>query len=477
MPALDAAVVGSGPNGLAAALVLARAGLSVEVFEAAETLGGGLSSAELTLPGFIHDVCSAVFPMAVVSPFLRGLPLDRHGVTWLYPSVSVAHPLPDGPTPILAPSMEQTLDSLGRDAPAYRRLLEPLIADAEGLWPEILAPMHMPRRPAALLRFGLQAARSGAGFARAHFAEERTRALFAGCAAHNFLPIGKPFTAALGLVLAMTAHAPGWPYSAGGAGRIAEALVSIARGLGVRFTTRHPVDDIDALPSARAYLFDTSPRHLAAIAARRLPPRYCDRLRRYRYGPAAFKVDWALGAPIPWRDDACRSAATVHVAGTLEQIARAEEGLWAGTLAEPPFILVAQPSLVDPARAPAGRHTAWAYAHVPAGWTEDATTLIEARIESFAPGFRDTILARHALSPSALERHNPNNIGGHIVGGVADLRQLVARPVLRRVPYATPDPSIFLCSSSTPPGAGVHGMCGYHAARAALARRFGITPT
>lgn len=472
MPSLDAVVVGSGPNGLAAAIVLARAGLSVQVFEARDNLGGGVRSAALTLPGFVHDVCSAVFPIAVVSPFLRELPLQQHGVTWLYPPVSLAHPFPDGPAAVIASPLDRTLESLGRDGPAYRRLIEPLLADADLLWPELLAPAHVPRHPLALLRFGLHAMRSASGFARSHFKDERARALFAGCAAHNFLPLSKPFTAALGLVLAMSGQAPGWPHPQGGAQTLTDALVAYARTLGVTFVTGRHVQNLDELPSARAYLLDVAPMHLASIAAQRLPRRYRDRLRRYRYGPSVFKIDWALSDPIPWTDEACRSAATVHVAGTLDEIAEAEASVWTGTLPDRPFILVAQPSVVDPTRAPPQGHTGWAYAHVPHAWGQDVTSLIEARIEGFAPGFRDTILGRSALSPAALERYNPNYIGGHIIGGVADLRQLFTRPVARWVPYATPDPAVFICSSSTPPGAGVHGMCGYHAARVALARRF-----
>jgi phytoene dehydrogenase-like protein len=468
----DAVVVGSGPNGLAAAIVLARAGLAVQVFEGQTTLGGGLQSAPLTLPGFVHDLCAAVFPMAVVSPFLRELPLAKHGVSWLYPAVSLAHPFPDRPAAILAPSLERTLESLGRDASSYRRVFAPLLAQADSLWPDLLAPLHVPRRPLPFLRFGQHAARSAAGFARAHFEDDRVRALFAGCAAHAFLPLTKPLTAALGVVLALTAHSPGWPYAAGGAGRIADALVAYARSLGVTFVTEQWVDDVGRLPSARAYLFDVAPLHLARIAAVRLPSRYRERLRRYRYGPGAFKIDWALSQPIPWRDAACREASTVHVAGTFEDVVRAEADVSAGRLPEKPFILVAQPSLLDPTRAPAGRHTCWAYAHVPHGWTGDATALIEQRLEQFAPGFRDTILARAVTPPAALEQRNPNCIGGHIVGGVADLGQLFTRPVARRVPYSTPEPSIFICSASTPPGAGIHGMCGYHCATTVLARRF-----
>jgi phytoene dehydrogenase-like protein len=469
---VDAVVVGSGPNGLAAAIVLARAGLSVQVFEARDTPGGGVRSAALTLPGFVHDVCAAVFATAVVSPFLRELPLSTHGVRWLYPEVSLAHPFLHGPAAVMTPALDRTIESLGEDGPAYRRLIEPLLEHDEVLWPEILAPAHWPRHPLALAQFGLRAMRSAAGLARAEFRGDRARALFAGCAAHSFLPLSTPLTAAVGLVLAMSGHSPGWTHVEGGAQRLTDALVRIAESMGASFVTGHRVRTIEELPSARAYLFDVAPRHLAEIASTRLPSRYRDRLRRYRYGPSAFKLDWALSDPIPWRDESCRGAATVHAAGSFEEIVAGEARLWSGAMPERPFVLVAQPTIVDPTRAPPGRHTAWAYAHVPHAWPHDVTALVEEQVERFAPGFRDTILARSVLSPAALERHNPNDVGGHIIGGVADLRQLFTRPVARLVPYATPDPSVFICSASTPPGAGVHGMCGYHAANAALARRF-----
>jgi phytoene dehydrogenase-like protein len=468
----DAILVGSGPNGLVAAIVLARAGLSVQVYEARETLGGGLCSLPLTLPGFVHDVCAAVFPMAVISPILRELALEEHGVKWLYPPVSLAHPLADGTAAALLPSLGETAASLGIDGAAYRRLFEPLVAVQQQLWPELLAPLHLPRHPLTLVRFGLPALRSAKGLARAHFRGAHAQALFAGCAAHGFLPLSKLSTAAMGLALAVAGHAPGWPYPQGGAQVLADALVAYARRLGVTFVTGCRVASLDQLPAARAYLLDVSPRQLAEIAGERLPARYRSRLLRYRYGPAAYKVDWALSAPIPWRAAACRAASTVHVGGTLEEIADAEAAIWAGRLPQKPFILVAQPTIVDPSRAPPQRHTGWAYAHVPMGWSTDITALIEARIEEYAPGFRETILARHVFTPAALEQHNPNYLGGHIIGGVADLTQLFTRPVARWVPYSTPNPAIFICSASTPPGAGVHGMCGYHAAQAVLRRRF-----
>jgi phytoene dehydrogenase-like protein len=464
-----AVVVGSGPNGLAAAIALARRGVAVTVYEAEEALGGGLRSEALTLPGFVHDVCAAVFPMALASPFFRELSLD---VEWVRPPVAVAHPFLDGTAAAITRSVSETAATLGADGDAYRRVFEPLVEHAEALWPELLSPLHVPKHPWMLARFGLDARHSGKGFAEARFRTERARALFAGCAAHAFLPLTKPFSSAVGIVLALSAHTPGFSHAIGGAARLAASLVAVASKLGVEFVTGERVTTMSSLPEARGYLFDTAPMHLAEIAGDRLPERYRRRLRDYRYGPSAFKIDWALSEPIPWRAPECRAAATVHVGGTLEEIASAEAMISRGESPEHPFILVAQPSAFDPTRAPEGRHTGWAYAHVPFASERDWTESIEARIESFAPGFRDTILARHVLSPAALEAHDANAIGGHILGGVADFAQLFARPVRWVDPYATPDPALFICSASTPPGAGVHGMCGYHAARSALARRF-----
>lgn len=464
-----AIVVGSGPNGLSAAIVLARAGLRVTVLEAEPTIGGGLRSEALTLPGFVHDVCAAVFPMAVVSPFFRELALD---VEWVHPPIAVAHPLADGTAAAITRSVDETASLLGPDGAAWRQVFEPLARDADALWPDLLAPLHAPKHPLAFARFGAHARHSAKGFADGHFQGERARALFAGCAAHSFLPLTAPLSSAIGIVLAISAHAAGFPHAVGGAQRVATALVEIATKLGVELVTGARVTSATSLPPARAYLFDVAPLHLAEIAADRLPAHYGQKLRRYRYGPSAFKIDWALSEPIPWRAMECRAAATVHVGGTLEEIASAEAMLWRGESPEHPFILVAQPSSFDPTRAPEGRHTAWAYAHVPFASERDWTDVIEARIESFAPGFRDVILARHVLPPGALESHDANLVGGHIIGGVADVAQLFARPVSALHPYATPNPAIFICSASTPPGAGVHGMCGYHAARAALASRF-----
>ncbi|MDP8924087.1 MAG: NAD(P)/FAD-dependent oxidoreductase [Chloroflexota bacterium] len=470
--ARDAAVVGSGPNGLAAAVTLARAGRSVQVFEAADTLGGGLRSAELTLPGFVHDVCSAIHPLGVASPFFRRLRLERHGLAWVNPPAAVAHPLDDGTAVVLERSIEATgagFDHPG-DAATYRRVIGPVVADADKILADVLGPFRLPRHPLALARFGLLAILPASSLARLLFQGERARALFAGIAAHAIQPLEHPATAAFGLVLEMLGHAVGWPLPRGGSQRVADALVACLGALGGEVRPGRRVSALDDLPPARVALFDVTPRQLLRIGGTSFPAGYRRRLTGYRYGPGVFKVDWALDGPIPWRAAACGRAATVHLGGTLHEIAGAEAAVWRGQHPERPFVLVAQQSLFDPTRAPDGKHTGWAYCHVPHGSRVNMTERIEAQIERFAPGFRDRILARHALSPADLERHNMNYIGGDINGGVQDWRQLFTRPVARLVPYSTPDPRVYICSSSTPPGGGVHGMCGYAAARAALRR-------
>ncbi|WP_439621609.1 phytoene desaturase family protein [Gemmata sp.] len=471
--AYDVVVVGSGPNGLAAAVALAREGRSVLVVEGADSVGGGARAAELTLPGFVHDVCSAVHPMAVASPFLKTLPLGDHGLEWVYPPLPLAHPLDDGTAAVLDRSVDATADALGADAAAYRRLMTPLVANAGGLFADLLGPFRLPRHPLTALRFGWRAVRSGKGLAEAYFRDAPARALVAGLAAHAVLPLEQSPGAAVALMLGVAGHAVGWPAPRGGAGRIADALASLLRSLGGEVVTGRRAASADELPPARAVLLDVTPRQVIALAGHRLPAGYRRRLARYRYGPGVFKVDWALAGPIPWRADACRRAGTVHLGGTLEEVTVAERAAWAGDHPERPFVLLAQPSLFDPTRAPAGKHTAWAYCHVPNGSTVDMTARIEAQVERFAPGFQELILARHVMNTAALERHNPNYVGGDITGGVADWRQLFTRPVARLDPYATPADGLFLCSSSTPPGGGVHGMCGYFAARSAGRRAAG----
>jgi phytoene dehydrogenase-like protein len=447
-----AVVIGSGPNGLAGAIELARAGFEVEVHEAEAELGGGLRSAELTLPRFVHDVCSSIHPLGVGSPFFAELDLD---VEWVHPDAPAAHPFDDGTALVLERGVEETAEQLGRDAAAYRALIGPLV---EG-WP-------YPYSLRALLelrgsvRTALAAARS---LAERVFVQERTQGWFAGFAAHSMLPLERRPSAGFALVLLTLGHAVGWPFPRGGAQRLADALAARLRALGGEIHVSSPVDE---LPRADVVLADVAPRDLVRIAP--LPERYAARLRAYRHGPGAFKVDWALDGPIPWRAPECARAGTVHLGASFEEISVSEWGAWSGRPVGKPFVLLAQTSLFDPTRAPAGKQTAWAYCHVPNGSAEDMTERIELQVERFAPGFRERILARHAMGPAELEAHNRNLVGGDLNGGAMDLGQLLFRPARKLVPYRTPLPGVYLCSASTPPGGGVHGMCGYSAARVAL---------
>jgi phytoene dehydrogenase-like protein len=466
----DAVVVGAGPNGLAAAVALARAGASVLVLEAAPTIGGGARTEELTLPGFRHDVCSAIHPMSLVSPFFQSLPLAEHGLVWMESPCAIAHPLDDGTAAILELSVETTASRLGSDGRAYQRLMQPLVRNAAMLFDEILRPMvRFPRHPFLMARFGLDAIRSARSLAK-RFRGDAARALLGGCAAHSFLPLDRSGSASFALVLALAGHAVGWPCAKGGSAAIIKALAGYFRSLGGTIRTSTPVRSISDVPSSRAILFDVSPRQLASIAGDELPPSYVKQLRRFRYGPGVFKVDWALDGPIPWRAEECSRSATVHVGGTIEEIATHEEAIWRGRSTGRPFVLVAQQSLFDGTRAPAGKQTGWAYCHVPHGSTEDMTDVIERQIERFAPGFRQRILARSTKNTAAYQAYNANLIGGDISGGANTLMQTVARPFLRFDPYATPNKRLYLASSSTPPGGGVHGMCGYWAAQSALSR-------
>jgi phytoene dehydrogenase-like protein len=469
MPHDDAIVVGSGPNGLAAAIELARAGWSVAVYEAKPTIGGGVRTAELTLPGFHHDTCSAIHPLGLGSPFFRSLPLREYGLEWIHPDAPLAHPFDDGTPALLERSFEATGQSLGQDADAYRRLFEPFTHNWERLVQDILGPFPFPpHHPLLLAGFGLPSLLPASILARLWFRGSRARALFAGCAAHSIMSLDKLISASFGMVLGLLGHAVGWPLPRGGSQSISNAMAAYLQTLGGKIVTGSPVSNIDELPASRVVLFDVTPRQLTRIAGHRLPDGYKRRLQGYRYGPGVFKVDWALAGPIPWKAPECARAGTVHVGGTLDEIVHSEREMSHGRIADNPFVLVAQQSLFDPTRAPQGQHTGWAYCHVPNGSPIDMTERIERQIERFAPGFRDLILARHTISPVQWEDHNPNYIGGDINGGVQDLGQLFTRPVARLVPYSTPNKHIYLCSSSTPPGGGVHGMCGYHAARAVL---------
>ena len=464
----DAIVVGSGPNGLAAAIKLAQAGLSVVVYEAKDTIGGGMRSAELTLPGFIHDICSAIHPVALSSPFFRSLPLDKHGLEWIHPLAPLAHPFDDGSVALLERSIEVTSETLGEDVSAYKKLMEPLAANWNKIENDVLAPLQFPQHPIAMARFGILGIRSAHSLANSVFKGQYARGFFSGLAAHSIMPLDKILTAAFGLVLGTLGHVYGWPMPKGGTQKIADALASYFRSIGGEIVTNMNVESIDQLPLARSLLFDVTPRQLLQIVGDRFPSGYRQKLESYRYGPGVFKIDWALNHPIPWKNKACLRAGTIHLGGSQEEIEESEREVWQNIHPKKPFVLIAQQSLFDPTRAPEGKHTAWGYCHVPHGSIFDMTERIESQIERFAPGFRDCILARSTKNTNELEKYNPNYVGGDITGGVQDIFQFYSRPTARLVSYSTPVKGIYICSASTPPGGGVHGMCGYHAASAAL---------
>jgi phytoene dehydrogenase-like protein len=468
----DAVVVGAGPNGLSAAIVLASAGLSTLLIEARDSAGGGARSAELTLPGFVHDVCSTVHPLGLASPFFQSLRLERFGLAWCDPPLALAHVLNDGSAVTLERSLDATARGLGDDQQAYLDLLGPFVEQAPALLKAILGPLRPFSSPLLQARFGLVGLRSLTGLAASRFQTPAARALLAGMGAHAMQPLTAPGTASFGLVLAVAAHLAGWPVARGGTGAITDALLQVLREHGGQLRLNQPVAHFRELPPARVYLFDVTPRQLLAIAGDELPSGYRKRLARFRYGPGVFKMDWALRGPIAWRDPRCRQSATVHLSGSLDDVALAERSVHEGKLAQQPFVIVVQPSLFDASRAPEGSHTAWAYCHVPWGSELDASRVLEQQIERFAPGFSGLVLARHAKNTLQMEQYNPNYVGGDINGGSATLDQLFSRPVARLDPYSTPARHIFLCSASTPPGGGVHGMCGYWAAKSALRKVF-----
>ena len=465
----DAVVIGAGPNGLSAAIALARTGRSVAVLEANATIGGGCRSAELTLPGFVHDVCSAFHPMGAASPFFRELDLRTEGLEWVEPPAALAHPLDDGTAVILERSIDATAAGLGSDGRMYRRLVEPLARAWDALASDALGPLlRMPRHPLVLARLGLPGLLPARMLARTAFRSARTRALIGGLAAHSVLPLDAPLTASFALMFAVTTHVASWPIARGGSQRIADALAARLRSLGGTIEVDRRVRGVAELSPARAYLFDVTPRQLERIAGERFSAGYRSQLRSFRYGPGVFKVDYAIDGPIPWRASECLRAGTVHLGGTIDEIAESEAAVARGKIPDRPFVLIGQQSLFDRSRAPEGKNTVWGYCHVPNGSTVDMTGRIEAQLERFAPGFRDRVLARSVMTPAEVERKNENYIGGDIGGGENSLFQFVTRPFPRLDPYATSARDIYLCSSSTPPGGGVHGMCGYHAARSAL---------
>jgi phytoene dehydrogenase-like protein len=466
----DAVVVGAGPNGLAAAIELAKTGKRVCVYEANARIGGSARSQELTLPGFIHDICSAVHPLAVGSPFFKSLSLREYGLEFIQPPAALAHPFDDGSALLLHKSVEETTRQLGQDANAYRNLLTPFVNDWEKLAPDLLAPLGVPQHPFLMARFGWHGFRAASGFVKSRFKEDRTRTFFAGAVAHSCLSLDHVGTTAFGLVLLTLGHAVGWPIPRGGTQNISNALAAHLKSLGGEIVTGVRIQSLDDLAPCDCVLFDLTPRQLLQIVGDRFPVNFGNKLTQYRYGPAAFKIDWALDGPVPWRAKECTQAATVHLGGSLAEIEASEKAIWEGKCTDRPFVLVAQSSLFDSTRAPEGKHTLWAYCHVPNGSDIDMTAQIENQIERFAPGFRSRILARSVISPAQLELHNANLVGGDINGGAATITQLFTRPTIHT--YSTPLKDVYICSSSTPPGGGVHGMCGYHAARTALRKSF-----
>jgi phytoene dehydrogenase-like protein len=469
----DAVVIGSGPNGLAAAIVLQQQGLRVLVLEAKDTIGGGLRTAELTLPGFKHDICSAIHPLALGSPFFKTLPLEQHGLKYILPEVEAAHPLDNGTAALLKRSLYETASLLGADELAYHNLLSPVVKSWPGIAPDILGPLSFPQKPVDFARFGLLGLQPATLLAR-RFKTTEARALFGGMAAHAIQPLSNLTTSAVALVLMANGHLGGWPIPQGGSQAIADALAGFFKSLGGEIQTNTYITSLAQLPSSHAVLFDVTPKQLLKIAGHKLSSLYKWQLQRYRYGDGVFKVDWALDGSVPFKAEGCHKAGTVHLGGTLEEITLAEQAASRGHHSNKPYVLLAQQSQYDKTRAPKGKHTVWAYCHVPNGSTKDMTAIIENQVERFAPGFKERILAKHTFNTQQLEEHNPNYVGGDINAGRLDIKQLFTRPALRWSPYQTSAKGLYLCSASTPPGGGVHGMCGYHAAKKALKDVFNI---
>jgi phytoene dehydrogenase-like protein len=470
----DAIVIGAGPNGLSAAIQLARHGLSVCIFESNKQIGGGARSEQLTLPNFIHDVCSAVHPMGCVSPFFNTLPLREHGLEWIESPLALAHPFDDEPAAFLSKSIQQTAENLERDKQSYLDLIGPFVNNTETLLTEILKPLRIPKHPFLMARFGLAAMRSASDLANSKFKTPRGKAIFSGCAAHSMVALNKIATASFGISLAIVAHLVGWPIIKGGSQKVIDCLQKYFTSLGGEIETGRKIESIKSLPAARAILMALTPKQVATVAGYQLPQKFRDRLLKYRYGPGIFKIDWALDGPIPWKDPACSRSATLHLGSTFDEILQSESDAWNGKISSKPFVILAQPSLFDSTRAPAGKHTGWAYCHVPHGSDLDMIEAIENQVERFAPGFKDLILARHTFNSTQLHQHNENIIGGDIGGGANNFMQFIARPVFKWDPYSTPNSRIFICSSSTPPGGGVHGMCGYNAANSVLEKVFNL---
>jgi phytoene dehydrogenase-like protein len=471
----DAIVVGSGPNGLSAAIAMQQAGLSVLLVEGKDSIGGGLRSAELTLPGFVHDVCSAIHPLAIGSPFFKTLPLEQFGLEYIQPTLPTAHPFDNGRATVLKNSIIGTAELLGADRQAYLNLMEPVVKNWPLIAADVLGPLHYPKHPLAMARFGLDALKPVTNLIK-RFKSAEAKALFAGMAAHAIQPLTNIATSAIALVLMAAGHLQGWPIPKGGSQSIADALAGYFVSIGGKIETGFYVKSLDQLPTAHTVLFDVTPKQLLQIARHQFSSVYKWQLERYRYGMGVYKIDWALDGPVPFTAPECRQAGTVHIGGSLEEIATSEQQIWNGKHSESPFVLLAQQSLFDSTRSPQGKHAVWGYCHVPNGSTQNMTDIIEKQVERFAPGFRDRILARHTMDTAEIEAYNPNYIGGDINGGVIDIGQLFTRPVLRRSPYRTSAKGLYICSSSTPPGGGVHGMCGYYAAKRAMKDVFGISP-